>query len=140
MEQFLVIALIVVIAILLIAIAMMIARRVGKIRLRALPDESKERYARIWPAIEARFIEEPGSAVQEADKAAVMILSERGGNVSDVERMPDELRKARATARGNHGRRDPQAMRQAMVHYRVIVDDAVGASRIAPEARRREMA
>jgi hypothetical protein len=139
MSPLLEVALIVVAAIVLIAVAVMIARRTGKTRLRSLPDESKDRFAGMWPAIEARFIQEPGSAVQEADKVAVMILSERGATVSD-DRMPEELRQARATARGNQGRRDTESMRQAMVFYRVIVDDAVGASRMAPEAQRREMA
>jgi hypothetical protein len=139
MNPLLELALIVVIAIVLIAIAVMLAGRAGKTRLRALPDESKDRYGRMWPAIEARFIQEPASAVQEADKVAVMILTERGGTVSD-QRMPEELRQARATARGNQGRRDTEAMRQAMVLYKVIVEDAVGASRVAPEAHRWEMA
>lgn len=139
MSPLLEVALVVIAAIVLIAIAVMIARRSGKTRLRALPDESKDRYARMWPAIEGRFIQEPRSAVQEADKVAVMILSERGATVSD-ERMPEELRRARATARGNQGRRDTESMRQAMVSYKVIFDDAVGAPRIAPEAHQREMA
>jgi len=140
MNQLLLIALIVVVAIVLIAIAVMVSRRVGKTRLRALPDESRDRYARMWPAVEARFIEDPGSAVQEADKVAVMILTERGATVADEQHMPDELRKARAATRGENGHRDTEAMRHAMVHYKVIVDDAVGSSRMAPDARRREMA
>ena len=139
MSPLLEVALIVGVAIVFIAIAMIVGRRAGKTRLRSLPDESKDRYARRWPAVEARFIEEPASAVQEADKVAVMILSERGATVSE-ERMPEELRRARATVRSKHGRRDTESMRQAMVFYRVIVDNAVGASRMVPEARRREMA
>ncbi|TMC83752.1 MAG: hypothetical protein E6I61_05675 [Chloroflexi bacterium] len=140
MSQLLVIALIVVVAIVLIAIAVVIARKVGQTRLRPLPDESRDRYARMWPSIEARFIEEPGAAVQEADKVVVMILSERGANLTDGQRMPEDLRKARSATRGDQGRRDTEAMRRAMVSYKAIVDAAVGSSRIAPEARQREMA
>ncbi len=140
MSQLLVIALIVVVAIVLIALAVVIARTAGKTRLRALPDESRDRFARMWPAIEARFIEAPGAAVREADKVVVMILSERGANLTDEKRMPGDLRKARLAARGDQGRRDTEAMRRAMVCYKAIVDDAVGSSRIAPEARQREMA
>jgi len=50
MSQLLVIALIVVVAIVLIAIAVVIARKVGQTRLRPLPDESRDRYARMWPS------------------------------------------------------------------------------------------
>ena len=140
MNQLVAVALIVVVAIILIAIAVMISRRVGKTRLRTLPDESKDRYARMWPAIEARFIEDPSSAVQEADKVAVMVLSERGATVSDEQRVPDDLRRARAATRGEQGRSDTEGMRHAMVCYKAIIDDAVGASRMAPETRRREVA
>ncbi len=128
MSQILVVALIVIAAIVLIAIVAVLARTAGKPRLRPLPNESKDRYARSWPAIEARFIDDPRAAVQEADKTVVMILSERGANVSNERQMPDELRKAR------------EAMRRTMPHYKRIVDEAVGSSRLAPETQRREMA
>ena len=140
MSQVLVIALIAVVAIVLIAITLVIARTVGKTRLRALPDESRGRYARMWPGVEARFIDEPATAVQESDKVAVMILSERGANLTDEQRMPEDLRRARSTTRRDQGRRDTEAMRLAMVHYKAIVEDAVGSSRRAPEAGQREMA
>ena len=128
MSQSVVIALIVLAAILVIAAVGDLARHVGKPRLRPLPDESRDRFARSWRAIEARFKDDPRNAVQEADKTAVMILAERGANVSDPRQMPDELRKA------------GEAMRPAMTHYKRIVDDAVGNSRPAPETRRREIA
>jgi hypothetical protein len=72
-----------------------------------------------------------------------MILSERGANVSDERQTPDELRKAREAMRGERGDRtvqDTEAMRRAMIHYKRIVDDALGSSRLAPETRSGEMA
>jgi hypothetical protein len=140
MSQSLVVALIVIAAIVVIAIVAVLARTVGKPRLRALPDESKDRYAHSWHAIEARFIDDPRAAVQEADKTVVMILSERGATVSDENHMPKDLRLARAATRGERGMQDTEASRQAMKHYKAIVDDAVGTSRLAPERGRREMA
>ena len=128
MSQSVVIALIVVAAIVVIAAAGDLARNLGKPRLRPLPDESKDRFARSWHAIEARFIDDPRAAVQEADKTVVMILAERGANVSDPSRMPDEWRKAH------------EAMRPAMVHYKRIVADAVGSSRLTPDIRLRQIA
>ncbi|HET9781241.1 MAG TPA: hypothetical protein VFR33_05630 [Candidatus Dormibacteraeota bacterium] len=141
MSQSLLIALIVIVAIVVIAIVAVLARTAGKQRLRALPDESKDRYAHSWRAIETRFIDDPRGAVQEADKTAVMILGERGGNVSDENHMPDELRKARAALRDERGStNDTEGLRRAMQHYKAIVDDAVGSSRLEPEHGRREMA
>ena len=143
MSQTLELVLIVIAAIVAIAIVAVLARTVGKPRLRHLPDESKDRYAQSWHAIEAHFIDDPRAAVQEADKTAVMALTERGANVSDDRHMPDELRKARGAMRGERGDRavqDTEAMRRAMIHYKRMLEDAVGSSRLAPETRRREMA
>src|SRR6184192_4250147 len=72
-------------------------------RLRALPDESRDRFARSWQAIEARFIEDPRGAVQEADKAAVMILSERGATLEDDRRTPRDMRMAREAVASDQG-------------------------------------
>ncbi|HKC18098.1 MAG TPA: hypothetical protein VKE27_00565 [Candidatus Dormibacteraeota bacterium] len=128
-------------AIIVIAIVAVLARTVGKPRMHALPDESKDRYAHSWHAIETRFIDDPRSAVQEADKTAVGILSERGGNVSDENHMPEELRRARAATRGENAQEgDTEGLRRAMTHYKAIVDDAVGSKRLAPERGRREVA
>ncbi len=126
MNQALILMSFAVVAIALIA-ALVVSGRAGRSRLRPLPDESRDRFARSWRAIETRFIDEPAAAVQEADKIAVMILSERGANLADEKRMPKDLRDARD-------------MRRAMAHYKKIVDDAVGTSRMKREAYRREMA
>jgi hypothetical protein len=111
-------------------------------RLRSLPDESRDRFARSWTAIEARFIEDPRGAVQEADKTAVMILSERGATLEDERKVPREMRTARQEAGSDQGRDGTEGLRRAMVHYKKIVEDAVGAQRMGPRERegRREVA
>lgn len=141
MSQTLIVAAIVIVAIIVIAIVAVLARTAGKPRLHTLPDESKDRYARSWHSIETRFIDDPRGAVQEADKTAVGILSERGANVSDENHMPEDLRRARAAMRDESGStNDTEGLRRAMQHYKAIVDDAVGSSRLAPERGRREVA
>jgi hypothetical protein len=140
MSPSVVVAVIVIVAIAVIAMVAVLARNAGKQRLRALPEESKERYARSWHAIETRFIDDPRTAVPQADRTAVMILGERGANLSDENHIPEDLRDARAVTRGERGMQDTEALRQAMVHYKAIVDDAVGASRLEAGDGRREMA
>ncbi len=140
MNQTLVVALIVVVAIVVIAIVAVLARTAGKPRLRSLPDESRDRYARMWQAIETRFIDDPRGAAQEADKVAVMVLSERGANVAETDRVPNDLAKAREALRTPQGDQDTEALRRAMVHYKRIVNDAVGSERLSRESYRREMA
>ena len=140
MNQTLLVALIVIGAILVIAVVAALARGVGKRRLHSLPDESKDRYASSWHAVETRFIDDPRAAVQDADKTAVGILSERGANLSDEKHMPKDLQQARAATHGDGGGTDTEGLRRAMTHYKAIVDDAVGSSRLEKEHGRREMA
>lgn len=109
-------------------------------RLRPLPDESRDRFARAWMGIESRFIEDPRAAIQDADKLAVMVLSERGARLDDTKHMPDDLRTARDAGSSDEGRQGTEGMRRAMVHYKHIVDDAVGRGRMGSEDYRREVA
>ena len=109
-------------------------------RLRALPDESRDRFARSWQAIEGRFIEDPRAAVQEADKAVVMILSERGATLDEHRNLPRDVRMAREAAASDQGRQGTEGMRVAMVHYKRVVDDAVGPERMRRGDYRREVA
>lgn len=140
MSQSLVIALIVIAAIVVIAVVAVLARTAGKPRLRKLPDESQDRFAQSWHAIESRFLDDPRGAVQEADKTAVMILTERGATIGDEKHMPKDLVQAREATQAEDNVHDTERFRRAMTHYKAIVDDAVGSSRLAPERGRREMA
>jgi hypothetical protein len=121
----------------LIVIGLIAAFAGGRMsRLRPLPDESRDRFGRQWRMVETRFIDDPRGAVQEADKLAVMLLSERGAKLDDHKRMPDDLRHAREAASSDQGRQGTEGMRRAMVHYKRIVDDGVGSERMQPEGRR----
>lgn len=135
----LVLVVVVVLAIVVIGLIVAFARGRGS-RLRPLPDESRQRFARSWRDTEARFIEDPRSAVQEADRIVVMILGERGATVGDDKHTPKELRMARESAASDQGRQGTEGMRLAMVHYKQMVDDAVGLERPKPEERRPEVA
>lgn len=131
MTQSTLIVLVIGIVVLLVVIGLIVAfSRNRGTRLRALPEESRDRFARSWMAIEQRFIEDPRGATQEADKTAVMVLSERGATIDDERRVPDDLRQARQEARSDQGREGTEGLRRAMVHYKRIVDDAVGSDRI----------
>jgi hypothetical protein len=140
MSQSLIVALIVIVAIVVIAIVSVLSRTAGRPRLRPLPEESRERYARSWQAAEARFVTDPRGAVREADRTAVMVLGERGATLGDGKNVPDDLRRARDAARAGSDMHDTEGMRRAMVHYKRIVDDAIDPQRKEREVRRREIA
>jgi hypothetical protein len=128
----LVIVVVAVVALVVIGLIAAFVRSRGP-RLRPLPEESRNRFAGSWRNIEARFIEDPRGAVQEADRTAVMILGERGATIHDDRKVPDDLQKARAAASSAEGRQGTEGMRQAMVLYKHIVDDAVGTERMRPK-------
>ncbi len=112
-----------------------------KSRMRALPDESKMRYAESWRQIETRFIQDPSGAVREADQLAVSVLRERGAKMEDERHLPDDLMHARAATGVDANAGDTEGQRKAMLHYKHIVDDAVGdTSRTPAETQRREVA
>lgn len=115
-----------------------VAVAVSRMRLRALPDEAKGRYADAWRGVQGKFIEDPAAAAREADQLAVAILRERGAKIDDRQ-VPSELRRAREAAGGGEGQSETEGVRRAMLGYQAIVDDAVGRStRKSPENGRRE--
>lgn len=119
------------------AIAVALSRRS---KLRPLPEESRNRYARSWRDVENRFIDDPTGAVNDADRIAVMMLSERGATLSDPHTVPEDLRIAREAAAGNKGPQGTEGMRIALVHYKRVVDDSVGTNRPRRADHRREVA
>ena len=135
MNQSLIVGLLVIVAVVIIALVSIGARRSGRPRLHPLPDESRERHARAWQAIETRFTDDPQGAVQEADRTAVMILSERGAILGAGTNVPDDLRQAREAARGG-----AEGMHRAIAHYKRIVDDALVPRVKDRDARQREVA
>ena len=137
-KTMIVVLIVAVVAILAIALIVALTRRSS--RLRPLPAESRDRFARSWSEIEARFIEDPRAAVQEADRVVVMILGERGATMPNGRDVPQDLQHARAAASSDEGRQGTEGMRKAMVHYKHIVVDAVGTEREPRETPRREVA
>lgn len=133
--------LVVILAVVVIAIVLGVTM-MQRSRLRALPEESRARYAQTWSAIQGRFIEDPRAAVSEADQMAVAMLRERGAPMEDERKMPRELMQARDAARTEEGSPgDTEGMRNAMLRYQHIVDDAIGESMRKPkETGRREVA
>jgi hypothetical protein len=127
----------IIVALLASALAFALWRRT---RLLPLSDDSRGRYARSWRGIEARFIDDPGAAVQEADQVVVTMLSERGATLADPRSVPGDLVKAREAAASDRGQSGTEGRRIALVYYRRIVDHSVGSARMKKEGFRREVA
>ena len=131
----------IILAVVVLVVILLIAMLARRRRTRSLPPESRQRYAEAWNAIRTRFVEDPHGAVTEADRLAMSILRERGVNVDDSRRLPDDLTKARRSARLDKESGATEDLRTSMLHYQRIVDHAVGEStRKAVEDGRREVA
>jgi hypothetical protein len=140
-ETWIVVLIVAIVALIVIGLIVALTRGRTGARLRPLPDESRDRFATSWKAVESKFIEDPAAAIREADRIAVMILSERGATLDDGRSVPEDMTKARAEAASDNGRQGTEGMRRAMVHYKRIVDDAVGPTRLRREDEyRREVA
>src|SRR5688572_33293025 len=60
-------------------------RRVQKLSIRPLPRDLSTRYAEMWNAQQARFVDEPKAAVVEADHLVEEVMKERGYPVGEFD-------------------------------------------------------
>jgi hypothetical protein len=109
--------------------------RVAALHIRALAPEERRRFADEWRRVQARFVDEPGPAVEEADNLIREVMQQRGYPVGDFERRTEDLsvdhpqvvQHYRAghelAARSRDGRADTEDLRQAMVHYRALFQE-----------------
>jgi hypothetical protein len=131
----LVVALIVVVLLVLIRAAGLGRRRPS---LRPLPAESRDKYANEWDDIETKFVDSPEQAVREAEALVMSVLRERGHPLTERD-LPQEVQRAHRL--GYSSRDKTEGMRQALLHYRAVMERMLGPEDLARrEARKREMA
>jgi hypothetical protein len=113
--------------------------RHDELDIRPLPGQARERYVRAWEAAQARFVDDPEGAIGEADELIQSAMRERGYPVEDFDQRSADLsvdyphvvehyREGHAIARRSvRGEADTESLRQAMVHYRALFAELVGA-------------
>src|SRR4029077_13973990 len=75
-----------------------------------------------WDKIEMRFVDAPDEAVREADAMILAMLGERGHPLRE-DKVPAKMRKARREATGRDGDGGTEGMRQAILHYRAVIEE-----------------
>ena len=108
-----------------IVIALVMATRSGRMRrpaLKTLSRESRERYVTQWDKVESRFVDSPGDAVREADALLLAMLGEREHPLAE-EKLPSNMQRARRKAAGKEGKGGTEGMRQALLHYRAVIEE-----------------
>jgi hypothetical protein len=117
------------------------AKRRDELDIRPLPSASRDRYVEEWQHVQARFVDDPGGAVREADTLIQSVMRERGYPVDDFEQRaadisvdhPHVVENYRSGHRLRSG--DTEQQRQAMVHYRRLFDELVEETADRPLAR-----
>jgi hypothetical protein len=111
--------------------------RVERFRIKALSPEDRSGFLDAWKQQQARFVDDPSSAVIEADRLVADVMHRRGYPVGDFEqraadisvqhpRVVENYRAAHAIAvQQERGRATTEDLRKAMVHYRALFADLV---------------
>jgi hypothetical protein len=121
-------------------------KRVHGFNLVELTPESRLAFDAEWKQIQARFVDDPKVALAEADQLIQKMMTARGYPTADFEQRaadisvdhPLVVENYRAgheiALRHAQGRATTEDMRQAMIHYRTLFADLVGAPEIARTA------
>jgi hypothetical protein len=113
-------------------------RKRNKLDIVALAPEARERYAATWRTVQTAFVDEPSTAVGEADRLVTEVMRERGYPVDDFDQraadvsvdhpqVVENYRGARSIylsqEAGDVGTED---QREAFVHYRALFEELLG--------------
>jgi hypothetical protein len=109
-------------------------KRRSQFDIKPLSPAARDRYAGAWQETQTRFVDDPGSAVREADRLIEQVMAERGYPVEDFEANAADLsvdhpevvadyRDAHLVAVA-HGRgdADTEDLRRALVRYRALFE------------------
>lgn len=106
-----------------------------ELRIRTLPDTTRQRYLDEWRQVESRFVSDPRDAALSAERIVTRVLEERGypvdGEVDDqvvhlAADHPDvaeRFRHGRAMIEGVDGAQATEDLRKAMVDFRIVLDE-----------------
>jgi hypothetical protein len=110
-------------------------KRVEKFSIHPLPAGDRERYADEWAGVQRRFVDDPSTAVTEADKLVTKVMTARGYPMGDFEQRAADVsvsypgvvqnyRSARTIVVGHgNGQSTTEGLRQAMVYFRSLFDE-----------------
>ena len=120
-------------------------RHVEHLQIRDLTAAERDRYAQLWHVAQERFVDSPPLAVAEADQLVAEVMRVKGLPMADFEQRAADIsvlhpqlvtnyRAAHAIALSSAGQRaGTEDLRQAMVHYRALFEELLGAGVREPE-------
>jgi hypothetical protein len=114
-------------------------RRHSELELRALDEATRERYRAAWTELQTRFVDEPAETVRAADELVSQLVAECGYPTEDYDEQlaqlsvdhPSTLNHYRSAhdihLRHEDGTATTDELREALVHYRALFADVLGA-------------
>jgi hypothetical protein len=124
-------------------------KHVEALDIHPLTVSQRERYLADWAAVQAKFVDEPGQAIIDADRLIMEVMQLRAYPVADFEQRAADLsvnypalvgnyRAAKAIAvKNNLYQADTEELRQAMIYYRSLFDELLEAETVAVETNSR---
>jgi hypothetical protein len=109
--------------------------RVEKIHIRPLSRDQHDRFAEAWHDVQARFVDDPAVAIEEADRLVCDVMRARGYPVADFDRRVEDLSVDHSHVVSNYraaheialqretGAATTEDLRRAMVYYRDLFDE-----------------
>jgi hypothetical protein len=116
------------------------ADRVEKFHIVPLAEDHRRRYTEEWGVIQSRFVDDPGSAIGEADTLVQRVMEQRGYPITNFDQQAADLSvnhpKVVTNYRSAHEIADAysrnesvstERLRQALIHYRALFEDLLEA-------------
>jgi hypothetical protein len=122
-------------------------RRHDELDIRPLDDSARGRYREEWVHVQEQFVDSPEAALSEADRLVITVMGDRGYPTQGFDervahlsvehgRTIDYYRRGNAIShRAERQQASTEDMRQAMVHYRALLEDLLA----VPAAERAEV-
>jgi hypothetical protein len=119
-------------------------QRVNKLNITALSAGQRNEFAQAWEKEQARFVDDPSNAVNNADRLVRRVMETRGYPVSDFEQrvadisvdhpvVVENYRVAHAVAARTRDQQvSTEELRTAMIHYRALFADLLKDGRGRP--------
>jgi hypothetical protein len=110
-------------------------KRLDALDIHPLSDAQADQFGSAWATVQQRFVDDPASAVSEADRLIKEVMNARGYPLGNFDQRVADLsvehanvvshyRSARELARAREeGQAGTEELRQAMVHYRALFSD-----------------
>jgi hypothetical protein len=113
-------------------------RRHAELPLKELSAEDRAQFTERWTEVQSQFVDDPAAAVRGADRLVSRIVADRGYPVVDYSdrlahlsvdhaQVLTDYRDAHdVSVRNDAGHASTEELRQALVHYRVLIADLLG--------------